>query len=272
MFPKVKETLASILCRFEAGDIPDAVAIVCFPRLDVPMNRWSLLNRLIVFFSGTQDARGIKQWRRAGRFPKKGSKAIYILAPSFYKEQDEDGSKRQILRGFITVPVFRYQDTDGKPIHREEMTLPPFPLIEKAKQWGISVSTVQGNDRYYGYYSQKRNEIALATEAECVFFHELSHAAHARIVGTLKNRQNPLQEIAAELSALALSKLVGIDPKDYFGNSYLYIAKYAKKLKMSPYLACVKVVSDVEKILRFILRQESSVNETRSCQCGDEPW
>lgn len=253
MLPKVKETLGKILHRFEAGDIPEAVSIACFPKLDVPMNRWSLLNRLIVFFSGTSDARGIKQWHQIGRYPRKGSKAVYILAPSFQKEQDEEGKERQVLRGFIAVPVFRYQDTEGKPVQRDELKLPPFPLAERAKEWGISVKAIQGNERYYGYYSQKRKEIALATEAECVFFHELAHAAHARIIGTLKNGQDPWQEIAAELSALSLCKMVGKDPKDYFGNSYQYIAGYAKKLNMNAYGACVKVIAEMEKILTLIL-------------------
>lgn len=253
MLPKVKETLGKILLRFEGGDIPDAVSIVCFPKSDVPMNRWSLLNRLIVFFSGTSDARGIKQWHQIGRYPRKGSKAVYILAPSFQKEEDEKGNERHILRGFVAVPVFRYQDTDGQPVERDELKLPPFPLIERAQEWGISVRAIQGNERYYGYYSQTRKEIALATEAECVFFHELAHAAHARINGKLKNGQDPWQEIAAELSALSLCKMIGKDPHDYFGNSYRYISDYAKKVNLNAHSACVKVIAEVEKILTHIL-------------------
>ncbi len=217
------------------------------------MNRWSLLNRLIVFFSGTSDARGFKQWHRIGRFPQKGCKAVYILAPTFQKERDEAGNERHVLRGYVPVPVFRYQDTEGEPIRREELKLPTFPLIERAKEWGISVKAVHGNERYYGYYSQSRKEIGLATEAECVFFHELSHAAHARIIGTLKDGQDPWQEIAAELSALSLSKIAGLDSRDYFGNCYRYIATSAQRLCMNPYGHCVKVIAEVEKTLTLIL-------------------
>jgi hypothetical protein len=253
MRPKVQEALNCILQRFEAGDIPEAVSIVCFSKSDVPMNRWSLLNRLTVFLSGTRDARGIKQWNKVGRFPKKGSQAIYILAPALHKEKDNEGNERHVLEGFMAVPVFRYEDTDGKPIEYREPKLPDFPLIERAKEWGISIKALPGDRDYLGYYSEQRQEIVLATEAECVFFHELSHAAHAKVVGKLKGGQNPLQEIVAELSALSLCKLAGRDPKDYFGNSYRYISDYAEKLHMSAYGACVRVVSDVEKILNLIL-------------------
>jgi len=50
-----------------------------------------------------------------------------------------------------------------------------------AAAWGISVKAIPGNYKYYGYYSGGRDLIALASPEECVFFHELSHAAHDRI-------------------------------------------------------------------------------------------
>lgn len=126
-------------------------------------------------------------------------------------------------------------------------------MIERAAEWGISVKAVEGNDRYYGYYSQALNEIVLATESEYVFFHELSHAAHARITGYRKCESAAIREIVAELSAYALTKLVGVDLRDYFQNFSRYTAKYAHELHMTPQQACVKVISDVEKILNLIL-------------------
>ena len=44
---------------------------------------------------------------------------------------------------------------------------------------------------------------------ESVFFHELAHAAHEKVKGTLKAGQDPLQEVVAELSAQALCRMVG---------------------------------------------------------------
>ena len=74
----------------------------------------------------------------------------------------------------------------------KSLELPDFPLIERAEEWGISVKAVPGNYRYYGYYQPGRNEIALATPEESVFFHELAHAAHEKVKGALKPGQDPL--------------------------------------------------------------------------------
>jgi len=86
-----------------------------------------------------------------------------------------------------------------------------------------------------------------------VFFHELSHAAHEKVKGSLTKGQDPLQEIVAELSAAALCKLVGKQGNGSFGNSYKYIEKYSEKIDMSPYNACLKVMSETEKVLNLIL-------------------
>ena len=34
------------------------------------------------------DARGFRQWNKANRYVKKGVKAIYTLAPTFFKQVD----------------------------------------------------------------------------------------------------------------------------------------------------------------------------------------
>jgi hypothetical protein len=135
-----------------------------------------------------------------------------------------------------------------------QIELPPLPLIERAEEWGISVKAIPGNYSYRGYYSSERNEIALATPEEKTLFHELSHAAHERVNGKLKNGQDPLQEIVAELSAQSLCRIVGKSGEKYLGNSYQYIEQYAERLKISAYSACIKVLNETEKVLNLILQ------------------
>ena len=88
---------------------------------------------------GTFDSRGIRQWREAKRKIRKGSKAIYILAPREYeyykcecgKVAQEKAIKEnkcsscgneirndEIKNGvyFLGVPVFRAEDTEGAPL------------------------------------------------------------------------------------------------------------------------------------------------------------
>ena len=298
---KVKEVLDSILARFESGDIPKAIAYANFPISNVPSEKWSFTNRLIMHLSNTADARGIRQWNSVGRSVKKGSKAIYILVPRIIslidrKENDNrdenthentnneqtdngessDSQERFTLKGFLAQPVFRVEDTEGKPLDYEsEISIPELPLINVARQWGISVSSVSGSARFYGAYFSKRNKIELATPEEIVFFHELSHAAHERVVENLRPGQHWDQEIVAELSAQTLCHVVGKDPGKHLGNSYRYIDTYAKTVGLTPISACLKVIDDVRQVLSLILNwedledQESSISQPDQTQSSD---
>jgi hypothetical protein len=254
MSQKITAVLDGILEAFESGNIPAAVAVASFPIPDIPSANWSISNRTIQFIFGTSDSRGFRQWIEAGRQVKKGAKAIYILAPCMKLKKDEDTDEEKlVLTSFKAVPVFRVEDTAGEPLDYQNIELPELPLIDRALDWGIDVKAVPGNLRYYGYFSPDRQEIALATKDELVFFHELAHAADHIIKGKLKPGQDVLQEITAELSAQALARIAGKSTQDTMGNSYRYIKGYAQKIKMDPHKACLKVLADTEKILTLIL-------------------
>ncbi|MFH1931923.1 MAG: antirestriction protein [Pseudomonadota bacterium] len=258
MRDKVKQVLGTILEKFKSGDIPEAVAYSMFPIANIPSSKWSILNRTLMFLSGTQDGRGYRQWNEANRYVKKGSKAFYILVPYIKKSEDQEtGEEKQALIGFLARAVFRYQDTDGDPLDYEQIELPDLPLIERAEEWGIYVKAIPGNFSCQGFYSPVRKEIGLATSEEVVFFHELSHCAHEKVNGNLKRGQNPIQEIVAELSAEALCRIVGKTGGKYLGNSYRYIEGYAGELNITPYSACLKVMSETEKVLNLILKGEN---------------
>ena len=256
---KVKDVLNGILEMFKSGDVPQAIAFATYPAADIPSARWSFTNRLIMYFSGTIDARGFRQWNEANRYVKKGSKAFHILVPCFKKIKDEDtGKEGEVLRFFKSAPVFRLEDTDGEPLDYQLLELPELPLLERAEEWGVSVKAIPRNYCYYGSYSKSKKEISLATAEESVFFHELAHAGHEKVKGDLQGGQDPLQEIVAELSAQALCRLVGKQANDSIGNSYKYIEKYAEELKLSPYSACMKVMSETEKVLKLILKGDNN--------------
>ncbi|MFH1728427.1 MAG: antirestriction protein [Pseudomonadota bacterium] len=256
---KVKETLNSILECFKSGSIPEIVSYSIFPIPEnIPSSKWSLLNRTIQFIGGTCDSRGFKQWQEVERHVIKGEKShIFILVPYIKKTKDKDtNEEKDILCGFVTRPVFAYEQTEGKELDYMQIELPELPLMDIAKKWNINVKAVPGNYKYYGYYSQDRKEIGLATSEEKTFFHELAHSAHSILKGNLKNGQDPLQEIVAELSAATLTRIVGKKSQDTLGNSYRYIEEYAEKLEMSPYTGCIRVLNETEKVLELILKCE----------------
>ena len=200
MAKDIKETLQSIINCFESGNIPQAIAYSVFPASNMPCSNWSLLNRTLVFLSGTFDARGFRQWKAVKRHVKKGAKAFYILVPRIIERENSKGGDEKVLAGFMARPVFRVEDTEGEPLSYEQIELPDLQLMEKAREWGISVKAIPGNYQYYGYFSQDRKEIALATKDESVFFHELAHAAHQRVIGDLKKAETWMKETVAELA------------------------------------------------------------------------
>jgi len=210
-----------------------------------------------MYLSGTVDARGYRQWQKDKRYVKKGARAIHIIVPQMVNNRDRESEDEQILKGFLAKPVFRYEDTAGQSIDHKLPDLPDLPLTEKAKEWGISVKAIPGNYRFYGYYAPSKDEIALASNEETIFFHELAHAAHRKVIKDEK-KDTWIKEIVAELSAAALCEIVGKSSK-HIGNSYRYIKKYAKDAGLTPTKACLKVIAEVNSTLNLILEPPAEI-------------
>jgi len=147
------------------------------------------------------------------------------------------------------------EDTDGASLDYQGIELPELPLIERAEEWDISVKAIPDNYRCYGYFSEERKEIGLASKEESVFFHELAHCAHQRVSADFKDIVQWRKDIVAELAAAVLCKLVGKTSK-HIGNHFQYISYYAKTVNLSPVKACIEVMGDVEKVLEVILNGE----------------
>ena len=258
---KAQVQLDALLEGFRTGEVEKAIAKTMIPRHpdDVrPCDAWSLSNRVMCWLSGTADARGYRQWQEAGRHVKKGSKAVYILAPNTKTITDTDHGeevKRQIITGFRAVPVFRLEDTDGDtlPAFDYEPPAPP-PLADVAERLEVPVQYLGRPDTgAYGSYRIDRDAITLFTHNHQTFWHELAHAAHRRVLAQrgdeLKGGQRPTQEAVAELSAAVLSRLYDA-PND--GYSYDYLKGYSGG---DPHRLALKVVSDVEKVLALILSE-----------------
>ncbi len=194
-----------------------------------PSRSWSLGNKLVMLLHGTADARGYRQWQEAGRYIRKGSKALYILAPMIRhkKIENKDTGKNEDVEfpvGFVGVPVFRYEDTEGQPVDEYQPRRIP-PLLDVAEKFGVKVEycpTVLGEG---GSYNLITNIIKLSQENPDTFFHELAHKAHSTFED-LAPIQDPEQEIVAQLSACVLAKLYGCDVTSF---SWHYIASYAKE-------------------------------------------
>ena len=207
------------------------------------------------------DARGFRQWQQVGRSVKGGSKAFYIMVPRMTWRETEQGDEEQIVSGFMAKPVFRYEDTAGKPIQSQTTTRTPGSAAHrKGQRMGNLGQSDTWQLQLLRIFLQTNAEIALATKEESVFFHELAHAAHSKVQTSTGKRPLWSKEIVAELSAAALCRIVGKTSK-HLGNSYRYIKHYAKKGNLSPIKACLKVLQDVESTLKLILSQTSEVSQ-----------
>ncbi len=270
-----QEALSGILQEFQQGTIPEAIALAMFPQADIPSAKWSLLNRLLMLCAGTSDARGIKQWNKAGRRVKKGSKSFRIFAPRIIRvkprkteELDEvDGQKikgQERLAGFVLIPVFRVEDTEGEPLTYETLEVPDLPLMEVARAWGMNVKAIPDNGGLYGSFRVATLEISLASPEEKVFFHELAHGAHSRL-GRLKENAPWQREMVAELSAAVLCRVCGRQPDENLGESFGYLERQAKKAGLTVTQACLGVLSEVEAVLNLVLStaQDSMTGEER---------
>ena len=248
---KAQEALDRVVEQFKTGDLSPIVAIARIQRQGdpIPSDKWSLCNRILAYVqTGSLDCRGYRQWQQVGRQVKKGSRAAFILAPCVVAYENDEGEKCEALKGFRAVPVFGHEDTEGEDLPVADYAPGELPPLEGvARKMGIDVRYVPLPEDRLGACSVDGERIKLGSHDPAVFFHELAHAAHARLEGALKGGQHAGQETVAEFTAVVLMHLYGLG--DRTGNCWDYIQLYAS----DPLQAVVKALSTVEKVLALLL-------------------
>jgi len=269
---KVRAEIDGILKMFKEPEGLETVAKSMFRRnIDIPSDKWSVLNRLIMMRHGTMDARGARAWFKTGRKVSKGGN-FCIIAPSFIQVEQKDGNgepildengkpkKKQILVGFRPIPVWPVENTDGKEIdYQMDKEMPEFLCEQVAKKWKIKVKQTFDNPSFYAYFSPERREISMATDNQQTFFHELIHVADEKIRGTIKSGQEASQEIVAEFGAVVLMRMFGL--KAGTKNAYEYIEKYAGDLKKDAIDAVIPLISRIGKAINLILDENEKVSK-----------
>ena len=257
---KVNEAVKNLMEMFENKQFPEQIAFSIIKRrandtMNKPSDRWSLGNLLIMAFIGkTADARTYKQWKAANRFVKRGSKSFNIFAPVTRKieaDENSDDKAKYVLVGFKTLPVFRYEDTDGEPLQVFDYTPPEMPpFFDVAEKLGLSVNWQPFDYQAYGWFSPKNHSITLSSQDAFIYFHELAHAVNATFEDLKQNRQKA--EIVADLTAAVLCELQGIS--GYQQQTYNYIQHYCRdKSDNGVVKAILNVLNDVEKIVTIII-------------------
>ena len=159
----INNAVNQLLDMFQSGKLPERVAFSIIHRHPgdvIPSDKWSIGNRILQMLQGTADARGYKQWQEAGRQVRKGAHAIHILAPMTFKvkETDKDTGEeveKVVVKGYRPIPVFRYEDTEGKSIplydHAYEPSSRP-TFFDAAEKLGVDVRYAPMRANYLGRY------------------------------------------------------------------------------------------------------------------------
>ncbi|MEX0895673.1 MAG: ArdC family protein [Patescibacteria group bacterium] len=253
---KAQASIERAIEKFRTGDISSVTRIARIQLAgDAPVNKWSLSNKILAYLQADElDCRGFKQWQEAGRQVKKGSRAVYILSPRLVKQEDEkEQEKKSVCVGFIAVPVFAASSTEGDMGLPEHVPMQLPPLMDVARKLGIAVEYAPVTPDKLGDCKIDGSRIRLGSHDASVFFHELSHAVHAQIIGELRGGQQVVQETVAEFTAVVLMDLYGRG--DATGNAWQYISHYSE----DPLLAITKALVMVEKVLDVILSTKANI-------------
>ena len=246
--------------------LPEALAPIFIHRKDdTPCRKWSWHNQLIAALCGTTDARGFRQWDEAKRKVKKGSKAIWILAPCVknIKEKNANGQEveRRVLFGFRGIPVFAVEDTEGEPLpasdDRYETWVQELPFLEVAKSWGLTVGTYTGSETtplgYFQYGRVSGQAVMLGVENLSTWAHEMIHAADHRLANAQQKTDRAHKEIVAELGGAVLLECLGMSHDADLGGAYSYIQRYAEESKKDTVGACIEVLNRVCECVKLIM-------------------
>ncbi len=265
--PRIREAMDSLLTLFKEENL-EKVARAVFRGDSIPADKWSFLNRLLMYLNNTEDARGFRQWQEAGRYVKKGSKAFYIIGPVTRKitaektleSGDKAREEKTVLAGFKTIPVFRIEDTDGAPVVRDEYKVNiPYEFNGIIQELGLKGQPVRFCGAAYGSYNLINKEIRLASPDIEVFLHELSHAVDDRLTG-LRPGQKTDQEVTAEFSAAVIAHLIGY--RIPLGNVREYIEQYS-------FRELINCLARIEKIVSYVIeRTTAGLNRPVVCSGG----
>lgn len=259
LLEKAQASIDKVIAKFQAGDL-SAITRVARIQLDqaAPVNNWSLSNKVLAFMQADElDCRGFRQWQAVGRQVKKGSTAVYIVRPHTIKQTKETETEdKTICVGFSVVPVFAASSTEGDSVLPAYVPAELPPLADLAQKFQINVEYVPVNPAALGDCNTEGSKIRLGSQDTRVFFHELTHAIHAKIEGGLKGGQHTNQETIAEFSTAVLMDFYGLG--DHTGNAWKYISQYADE----PLLAITRAMGTVEKIMEVLL-ECSSVKEEK---------
>jgi hypothetical protein len=273
-FGKAETAATEILDAFKRPqDLPAALAPIFIKRRDgVPCRSWSWSNQLITALRGHADARGFRQWQLVGRHVNKGERSFTILSPVIKKRENaKTGKTESFLLGFKGTAVFGLRQTDGAELPVDvnaEHWIESLPLLEVAREWGLSVETYNGRENaYLGLYRHGQG-IALGVENFSTWAHEMCHAADDRNGSLSPVEQKWTKETVAELGGSVLLTCLGMDHDADLGGCFEYVSAYSRDAGTEPVTACQRMLRRTCDAVALILdTAEQLASNARPASC-----
>lgn len=152
-----------------------------------------------------------KRWSKVNRFVKRGEKALYILAPIFYEEEQEDGTVEKKM-WFKKVPIFDLSQTqgekfevcyvkyDGNITFADVVARTTIPVIESNKQ--LTRGYTDGEKIWVSKHIPD-------AQKTCVLFHEMAHY-YLHFDSDRNELTSATKELEAESVSFLIASAIGI--------------------------------------------------------------
>ena len=252
-------------------------------RFQTRFYHYSFGNTMLIYLQNPEASyvMGYKAWNKIGRYVKRGSKGLAILAPCFRKEEtfkepankaeynDSEAEKeiRRVLSGFRITYVYDIADTDGSDEmlsvlvkglsgnspNECELYESLYNIISKE----FTVDEITGTASK-GSYNLETGRIAIRTDLEYLqriktLLHEAAHAYDFAMNPDKKIPRNH-RELIAESVAFVVSLHLGLDTSSY---SMGYIKSWLKDTDELKTIAdTVQKIS--EKIITLLAESDDS--------------
>jgi N-terminal domain of anti-restriction factor ArdC/IrrE N-terminal-like domain len=235
---------------------------------------YSFNNTILIYRQNPQASlvKGFQEWKKHGRFVKKGAKAIKVLAPLIGKKKEnekretksEEEKEKKVLYGFRYVNVFDVSNTDGEELPSPDVTtLEGDGESEKAllQEWITKMEIpvlFKDTGEANGYYHIIENYIALHEERSTTqqlktLIHEYAHYLLHGKGAKFEQETSQIREAQAEAVAYVVMNHFGYETGEY---SFAYIAGWTQDINIIKQIGS-DIVSCSHQVIERLKRQPS---------------
>lgn len=196
---------------------------------------YSFRNTMLIYLQNPQATyvKGYKAWNQLGRYVKKGSKGLSILAPCFRTKHDvgqeeEEKKCEKVISGFRVTYVYDIADTDGSDEYlpvlvkgltgNSETQQKLYERILEVISKEYQVTEVMGIAAK-GSYNRETGKICVRGDLDYLqkiktLLHEYAHAIDFKLHSESDVKHNQ-RELIAESVAYVVSENLGLDTGSY---------------------------------------------------------